>query len=80
MYNKETKIIEESANVSFNELNSNASRSGPNWMFDIDGLTDSLNFRKLTGTGESTKVKKSKNSHTQYVYFSVMTVDPPEFL
>ena len=49
-------------------------------MFDIDALTNSLNFQKLTGTGESTEVKKSKNSHTQYLYFPVMTVDSPEFL
>ena len=80
VYNKETKIIEESANVTFNELTSNASGSVPNWMFDIDALTNSLNFQKLTGTGESTEVKKSTNCNTQYVYFPVMTVDPPEFL
>ena len=49
-------------------------------MFDIDALTNSLNFQKLTGTGESTEGKKSINCHTQYVYFLVMTVDPPEFL
>ena len=37
-------IIEDSANVTFNENTFNVDGKGPDWLFDIDALTKTLSF------------------------------------
>ncbi|KAK9071824.1 hypothetical protein SSX86_008253 [Deinandra increscens subsp. villosa] len=44
VYNKRTKIVEETINVSFNEKSPNNFKSQPSWLFDIDALTTAFNI------------------------------------
>ncbi|KAJ9566153.1 hypothetical protein OSB04_002119 [Centaurea solstitialis] len=44
VFNSSTRIIEESDNVKCNVNTPNIPGSGPNWLFDIDSLTNSLNM------------------------------------
>ncbi|KAJ9548226.1 hypothetical protein OSB04_020769 [Centaurea solstitialis] len=54
VFNSSTRIIEESDNVKCNENTPNIPRSGPNWLFDIDSLTNSLNMSYTVNTGSGT--------------------------
>nr|GEV57472.1 hypothetical protein [Tanacetum cinerariifolium] len=50
IFNNRTSIVEENLHVKFNENTPNIAGSGPNWLFDIDALTKSMNY-KLIVTG-----------------------------
>ena len=54
VFNSSTRIIEESANVTFNEHTLNAYGKGPDWLFDIDALTKTLSFSDELSTGSRT--------------------------
>ncbi|KAJ9552189.1 hypothetical protein OSB04_016234 [Centaurea solstitialis] len=55
VFNNSTRIIEESDNVKCNENTPNIPGSGPNWLFDIDSLTNSLNMSNAVNTGSGTE-------------------------
>ncbi|GKC93975.1 putative ribonuclease H-like domain-containing protein, partial [Tanacetum coccineum] len=44
VYNKRTKRVEENLHINFLEDQPNVSATGPNWMFDLDFLTNSMNY------------------------------------
>ncbi|KAJ9557281.1 hypothetical protein OSB04_011895 [Centaurea solstitialis] len=44
VFNSSSKIVEESDNVKCNENTPNIPGTGPNWLFDIDSLSNSLNM------------------------------------
>ncbi|KAD6455178.1 hypothetical protein E3N88_09884 [Mikania micrantha] len=46
VYIKASRIIEEFANVQFNEHIINKPGTGPNWLFDLDGFTSAFNLLK----------------------------------
>ncbi|GJW30803.1 putative ribonuclease H-like domain-containing protein [Tanacetum coccineum] len=50
VFNSRTRMVKENMHVKFSENASNVAGSGPNWIFDIDALTNSINY-KLVVTG-----------------------------
>ncbi|GJX73230.1 putative ribonuclease H-like domain-containing protein [Tanacetum coccineum] len=44
VYNKRTKRVEENMHIDFLEDQPNVAGSGPDWMFDLDFLTNSMNY------------------------------------
>ncbi|GJT27421.1 putative ribonuclease H-like domain-containing protein [Tanacetum coccineum] len=44
VYNKRTKRVEENLHIDFLEDQPNVTGTGPNWMFDLDFLTNSMNY------------------------------------
>ncbi|GKD08104.1 hypothetical protein Tco_1187789, partial [Tanacetum coccineum] len=44
VYNKRTKRVEENLHINFHEDQPNVIGTGPNWMFDLDFLTNSTNY------------------------------------
>ncbi|GKA92902.1 putative ribonuclease H-like domain-containing protein [Tanacetum coccineum] len=44
VYNKTTKRVEENMHIDFLEDQPNVAGSGPDWMFDLDFLTNTLNY------------------------------------
>ncbi|GJT44412.1 retrovirus-related pol polyprotein from transposon TNT 1-94 [Tanacetum coccineum] len=44
VYNKRTKRVEENLHINFLEDQPNMEGTGPNWMFDLDFLTNSMNY------------------------------------
>ncbi|GKB77315.1 putative ribonuclease H-like domain-containing protein [Tanacetum coccineum] len=44
VFNSRTRIVEENLHVKFSEDTPNIAGSGPNWLFDIDALTKSMNY------------------------------------
>ncbi|GJW35385.1 hypothetical protein Tco_0058305 [Tanacetum coccineum] len=47
VFNSRTRTIEENLHVQFSENTSNVAGSGPNWLFDIDALTNSMTEASL---------------------------------
>ncbi|GJR06669.1 ribonuclease H-like domain-containing protein [Tanacetum coccineum] len=44
VYNKQTKRVEENLHIDFLEYQPNVAGSGPYWMFDLDFLTNTMNY------------------------------------
>ncbi|GJV48056.1 ribonuclease H-like domain-containing protein [Tanacetum coccineum] len=44
VYNKRTKRVEENLHINFLEDQPNMAGTGPNWMFDLDFLTNTMNY------------------------------------
>ncbi|GKF47636.1 retrovirus-related pol polyprotein from transposon TNT 1-94, partial [Tanacetum coccineum] len=53
VFNSRTRIVEENLHVKFSENTSNIAGSGPNWLFDIDALTKSMNYKPVVVGNQS---------------------------
>ncbi|GKD33122.1 putative ribonuclease H-like domain-containing protein [Tanacetum coccineum] len=53
VFNSRTRILEENLHVKFNENTPNIARSGPKWLFDIDALTKSINYKPVVTGNQS---------------------------
>nr|GEW30234.1 hypothetical protein [Tanacetum cinerariifolium] len=51
VFNKRTKRVEENVHIEFLENKAIEKGSGPNWLFDIDSLTKSINFVPVVDVG-----------------------------
>ncbi|GJW93922.1 putative ribonuclease H-like domain-containing protein [Tanacetum coccineum] len=67
VFNSQTRKVEENLHVNFLENKPNVAGQGPNWLFDIDSLTNSMNYQpKNVYAGQS----EEKNVSTQqYIMF-----------
>ncbi|GJR54632.1 ribonuclease H-like domain-containing protein [Tanacetum coccineum] len=52
-FNTRTRIVEENLHVQFSETTPNIAGSGPNWLFDIDALTKSMNYKPVVAGNQS---------------------------
>ncbi|GJW96057.1 putative ribonuclease H-like domain-containing protein [Tanacetum coccineum] len=53
VFNSRTRIVEENMHVNFSEDTPNIAGSGPNWLFDIDALTNSMNYKPDVARNQS---------------------------
>ncbi|GJV41800.1 uncharacterized mitochondrial protein-like protein [Tanacetum coccineum] len=53
VFNSRTRIVEENLRVQFCENTSNITGSGPNWLFDIDALPNSMNYKPVVARNQS---------------------------
>ncbi|GKF47585.1 ribonuclease H-like domain-containing protein [Tanacetum coccineum] len=53
VFNSRTRIVEENLHVQFSENTSNVAGSGPNWLFDIEALTNSINYKSVVVGNQS---------------------------
>ncbi|GJY13015.1 putative ribonuclease H-like domain-containing protein [Tanacetum coccineum] len=53
VFNSRTRIVEENLHVQFSENTPNIAGSGPNWLFDIDALTNSMNYKPVVAENQS---------------------------
>ncbi|KAI3715061.1 hypothetical protein L6452_22027 [Arctium lappa] len=78
VFNSSSRIIEESDNVICNENTPNPIVSGPQWLFDIDSLTNSFGFSSddYAGSGSGgSGTTQVQDSISQSVIFPIPTVD-----
>ncbi|GKA32982.1 putative ribonuclease H-like domain-containing protein [Tanacetum coccineum] len=47
VFNSRTRIVEENLHIRFSESTPNAVGSGPDWLFDIDALTRTMNYEPI---------------------------------
>ncbi|GJW02066.1 putative ribonuclease H-like domain-containing protein [Tanacetum coccineum] len=55
VYNLETKRLEENLHVKILENKSSVAGKGPTWLFDLDYLTDSMNYQPVTAKNRANK-------------------------
>ncbi|GJX87426.1 putative ribonuclease H-like domain-containing protein [Tanacetum coccineum] len=87
VFNSRTRVVEENLHVKFSEETPNIVGNGPNWLFDIDALTKSMNYKPVvagnqTNGNASTRenidagqaVKKIVSSQ-EYILLPLLTSD-----
>ncbi|GJZ36560.1 putative ribonuclease H-like domain-containing protein, partial [Tanacetum coccineum] len=55
VYNLETKRVEENLHITFLENKPNVAGKGPHWLFDLDYLTDSMNYLPVRSENQANK-------------------------
>ncbi|GJV55768.1 ribonuclease H-like domain-containing protein [Tanacetum coccineum] len=55
VYNLETKRVEENLHITFLENKPNVVGEGPTWLFDLDYLTDSMNYKPVRSENQANK-------------------------
>nr|GEX22395.1 retrovirus-related Pol polyprotein from transposon TNT 1-94 [Tanacetum cinerariifolium] len=53
LFNNKTRIVVENLHIRFSENTPNIVGSGPNWLFDIDALTKSMNYKPVIANNQS---------------------------
>ncbi|GJX66247.1 putative ribonuclease H-like domain-containing protein [Tanacetum coccineum] len=53
VYNLETKRVEENLHITFLENKPNVAGKGPTWLFDLDYLTDSMNYHSVRSENQA---------------------------
>nr|GEV25577.1 putative ribonuclease H-like domain-containing protein [Tanacetum cinerariifolium] len=66
VFNNRTRIVEENLHIRFSENKPNIKGSGPNYLFDIDALTKSMNYKPVLAGNQS-----NGNTGTKYVMMHV---------
>ncbi|GKB88243.1 retrovirus-related pol polyprotein from transposon TNT 1-94 [Tanacetum coccineum] len=62
VFNSRTRIVEENLHIRFSENTPNVVSSGPDWLFDIDALTRTMNYEPIV---------------VDYILLPLWTADPP---
>ncbi|GJZ45676.1 putative ribonuclease H-like domain-containing protein [Tanacetum coccineum] len=89
VFNSRTRIVEENLHVQFSDNTPNIAGSGPNWLFDIDALTKSMNYKPVVTRNQSNgnagtkacddagKDRMETVPGKDYILLPLWTVDPP---
>nr|GEV90756.1 hypothetical protein [Tanacetum cinerariifolium] len=63
VYNLETKRVEENLHINFLENKPHVAGKGPTWLFDLDYLTDSMNYQPITVENKANKTAGPKETN-----------------
>ncbi|GKA97460.1 retrovirus-related pol polyprotein from transposon TNT 1-94 [Tanacetum coccineum] len=89
VFNSKTRIVEENLHIRFSESTPNIVGNGPDWLFDIDALTRTMNYEPIVagtqsngfvGTKASDNVgqaRKETEPVKYYILLPLWTADPP---
>ncbi|GKF07301.1 hypothetical protein Tco_0041525, partial [Tanacetum coccineum] len=89
VFNSRTKIVEKNLHVQFSENTPNITGSRPNWLFDIDALTKSMNYKPVVVGNQSNgnagtkacddagKARMETVPGKDYILLALWTADPP---
>ncbi|GKB37878.1 putative ribonuclease H-like domain-containing protein [Tanacetum coccineum] len=89
VFNSRTRIVEENLHIRFSESTPNVVGSRPDWLFDIDALTRTMNYEPIVagtqsngfaGTKASDNVgqaRKETKPVKDYILLPLWTADPP---
>ncbi|GJX85324.1 putative ribonuclease H-like domain-containing protein [Tanacetum coccineum] len=89
VFNSRTRIVEDNMHVQFSENTTNIAGSRPNWLFDIDALTKSINYKPVVAGNQSNGSASTKACDNagkarvetvpgkDYILLPLWTQDPP---
>ncbi|GJR69721.1 putative ribonuclease H-like domain-containing protein [Tanacetum coccineum] len=89
VFNSRTRIVEENLHIRFSESTPNVVGSGPNWLFDIDALTRTMNYEPIVAGTQSNgfagtkasdnagQARKQTEPIKNYILLPLWTADPP---
>nr|GEU50301.1 ribonuclease H-like domain-containing protein [Tanacetum cinerariifolium] len=79
VFNSITRIVEETLHITFLENKPNVVGSIPTWLFDIDTLTKSMNYKPVVTrnqfNGKAGKARVETTPHKDYILLSLWTQD-----
>ncbi|GJW97550.1 putative ribonuclease H-like domain-containing protein [Tanacetum coccineum] len=88
VFNSRTRIVEENLHVKFSEETPNIAGNGPNWLFDIDALTISMNYKPVVARNQTNGNAGTKENidagqdgkkivpDQKYILLPLLTSDP----
>ncbi|GJU96757.1 putative ribonuclease H-like domain-containing protein [Tanacetum coccineum] len=88
VFNKRTRIVEETLNIIFLENTTNVKGNGPDCLFDVDSLSISMNYvpvaagnktNRIVGTKDNIvagQAQKEKEPEQEYILIPLCTTDP----
>nr|GEY66261.1 ribonuclease H-like domain-containing protein [Tanacetum cinerariifolium] len=80
VFNSRTRIVEETLHITFLENKPNVVGSGPTWIFDIDTLTKSMNYKPVIAgnqsNGSTGKARVKTVPDKDYILLPLCTQDP----
>ncbi|GKD17400.1 ribonuclease H-like domain-containing protein, partial [Tanacetum coccineum] len=88
VFNKRTRIVEETLNIRFLENLPNVKGNGPDWLFDVDSLSISMNYvpvvagnktNGIAGTKDNIVAgqdQKEKEPEQEYILIPLCTTNP----
>ncbi|GJV93889.1 ribonuclease H-like domain-containing protein [Tanacetum coccineum] len=88
VFNSRTMIVEENLHIRFSESTPNVIGSGPDWLFDIDALTRTMNYEPIVASTQSNgfagtkasnnagQARKEINAGKDYILLPLWTADP----
>nr|GEW55711.1 retrovirus-related Pol polyprotein from transposon TNT 1-94 [Tanacetum cinerariifolium] len=62
VFNNRTRIVKENLHVRFSKNTPNIAESEPNWLFDVEALTKSMNYKPVFARNQSNGNEESKRS------------------
>ncbi|GJT95569.1 ribonuclease H-like domain-containing protein [Tanacetum coccineum] len=89
VFNSRTRIVEENLHIRFIENTPNIISSGPDWLFDIDALTRTMNYKPIVSCTHSNGIAGTKASDNagqarketepikNYILLPLWPTDPP---
>ncbi|GJS80197.1 ribonuclease H-like domain-containing protein [Tanacetum coccineum] len=89
VFNSKTKDSEENLHIRFSESTPNVVGSGPDWLFDIDTLTRTMNYEPIVAGAQSNgfvctkasdnagQARKKTEPVKDYILLPLWTTDPP---
>ncbi|GJS69457.1 putative ribonuclease H-like domain-containing protein [Tanacetum coccineum] len=89
VFNSRTRIVEENLHIRFSESTHNVVGSRPNWLFDINALAKTMNYKPIVASTQSNGfagIKASDNASQarketevvkDYILLPLWTADPP---
>ncbi|GKB85503.1 putative ribonuclease H-like domain-containing protein [Tanacetum coccineum] len=63
VFNKRTRIVEETLNIRFLENSPNVKGNGPDWLFDVDSLSISMNYVPVVVGNKSNGIAGTKDNN-----------------
>ncbi|GKC99021.1 putative ribonuclease H-like domain-containing protein, partial [Tanacetum coccineum] len=89
VFNSKTRIVEENLHIRFSESTPNVVGSGPDWLFDIDALTRTMNYEPIVAGTQSNgfvdtkasdnagQARKETDAVKNYILLPIWPADPP---
>ncbi|GJW48403.1 retrovirus-related pol polyprotein from transposon TNT 1-94 [Tanacetum coccineum] len=89
VFNSKTRIVEENLHIRFSKSTPNVVGSGPDWLFDIDALTRTMNYEPIVAGTQSNgfagtkasdnagQARKETEPVKDYILLPLWTADPP---
>ncbi|GJY23702.1 retrovirus-related pol polyprotein from transposon TNT 1-94 [Tanacetum coccineum] len=87
VFNSRTRKVEENLHVNFLENKPNVKGSGPEWLFDINSLTNSMNYQPVSAgnrtngyassetNSDAGQVEKEKVPHQEYIVLPLLHIN-----
>ncbi|GKA29904.1 putative ribonuclease H-like domain-containing protein [Tanacetum coccineum] len=88
VFNKRTRIVEETLNIRFLENAPNVTGNGPDWLFDVDSLSKSMNYVPVISKNQINGIARKRDNivagqdekkiepEQEYILIPICTTDP----